>query len=169
MAGSIDWAIEAILGATSVEEIELVLRGSARAGVGAQGATVVRREGDECYYAEEDAVSPLWKGQRFPLSQCISGWAMLHHQSVAIADIRSDSRIPQDAYRPTFVRSLLVVPIGIRSPVGAIGAYWDDHHIATNTEINTLERLAAAVEHALARVHRARGETSGDSDSLVPA
>ena len=169
MADSINWAIEVIQDAATVEEIELVLRSSARAGVGAQGATVVRREAGECYYAEEDAVSPLWKGQRFPLSQCISGWAMLHHQSVAIADVRSDDRIPQDAYRPTFVRSLLVVPIGTRSPVGAIGAYWDDHHIASNTEINTLERLATVAEDALARVRRAHSETSGDPDSLVRA
>ena len=38
----------------------------------------------------EDAIEPLWKGQRFPLGQCISGWAMLNKRSVAIEDIYVD-------------------------------------------------------------------------------
>ena len=41
--------------------------------VGADGATFVLRDGDCCYYVDEDAISPLWKGQRFPLEACISG------------------------------------------------------------------------------------------------
>ena len=24
---------------------------------------------EQCFYADEDAMSPLWKGQRFPISQ----------------------------------------------------------------------------------------------------
>ena len=36
---------------------------------------------NHCYYADEDAISPLWKGQRFPMSACISGWAMLNRQA----------------------------------------------------------------------------------------
>jgi len=30
------------------------------------------------FYADEDAIGPLWKGQRFPMDHCISGWAMVH-------------------------------------------------------------------------------------------
>lgn len=42
---------------------------------------------------------------RFPgMSACISGWAMLHRRSAVVPDIYADSRIPADAYRPTFVR-----------------------------------------------------------------
>jgi hypothetical protein len=37
--------------------------------------TFVLREGDLCYYAEEDAISPLWKGKRFPMAACISDGA----------------------------------------------------------------------------------------------
>lgn len=152
MPRSVDWAIELLRDAESLEEIELILRGSARAAVNAQGATVVRREENQCFYAEEDAVAPLWKGQRFPLSECISGWAMLNDETVVIPDIRVDSRIPQKAYRPTFVRSLVMVPISAGTPVGAIGAYWADLHEASAAETGTLERLAAAAGAALDRI-----------------
>lgn len=77
----------------------------------AEGVTFVLREGDEVYDADEQAMSPLWKGRRFPANGCISGWSMLHRQTVVIPDVYSDDRIPIEAYRPTFVKSLLIVPV----------------------------------------------------------
>lgn len=50
-----------------------IVRVAARQLTGADGATFVLRDGDKCYYVDEDAISPLWKGQRFPLQACISG------------------------------------------------------------------------------------------------
>jgi GAF domain-containing protein len=149
---SIDWAIQMLQDADSVDEIQLILKGSARAGVDAQGVSIVRLDDGHCHYADEDAMSPLWKGQRFPVNRCISGWAMLHGQTVVVPDIGVDTRIPQEAYRPTFVRSLAMVPIRPEAPIGAIGAYWADRHRASAEEVATLERLAAAAATALARV-----------------
>jgi len=54
------------------------LREDARRLVGSDGITLVLRDGDSCFYAEEDSIAPLWAGQRFPMTECISGWAMLH-------------------------------------------------------------------------------------------
>ncbi len=54
------------------------------------------------------------EGQRFPVEHCISGWAMQHREPAVVEDVYDDPRIPQDLYRPTFVRSLVVVPIGAR-------------------------------------------------------
>jgi GAF domain-containing protein len=167
MTHGVDWVVDLLGRAESVDEVELALRSSARPAVDADGATVVRRESDQCYYAQEDAMSPLWQGQRFPLTECISGWAMLHRQIVAIPDIRVDARIPQEAYRPTFVRSLVMVPIGTTgSAVGAIGAYWADEHVATDDEVSALQVLAEAAAAALARIRSAPGP---DPDKLVPA
>jgi GAF domain-containing protein len=151
MSHPVDWAIEMLDQAQDVTDVVMALRSSARAGSGADGVTVVLREGDMCHYVEEDAVGPLWKGQRFPLNECISGWAMLHELTVVVPDIRHDERIPQEAYRPTFVRSLAMVPIG-SAPVGAIGAYWSTEHVASAAEIGALQRLAAAAASALSRV-----------------
>ena len=48
-----------------------------------------------------------------------------------IEDIYADDRIPHDAYRPTFVKSLAMVPIRTLDPVGAIGNYWAERHQPT--------------------------------------
>ncbi|MFD0591713.1 GAF domain-containing protein [Catellatospora coxensis] len=106
---------------------------------------------------------PALAGAALPATSCISGWAMLHDQTVAIPDIRADDRIPQAAYRPTFVRSLLMVPIRVGGvPVGAIGAYWADLHQATAEEKAVLERLAEAAGRALARLSSPVGRTGAD-------
>ena len=109
---------------------------------GADGATFVLRDGELCYYAEEDAISPLWKGNRFSMDDCISGWVMLNKKSVIIEDIYADSRIPVDAYRPTFVKSLAMVPIRRDDPIGAIGNYWAKHYQPSAEEMVLLQSLA---------------------------
>lgn len=144
-------AVQDLSLARTMDEVTQVVRVAARELTGADGATFVLRDGNLCYYADENAIAPLWKGKRFPMETCISGWAMLNKHSVAIEDIYQDSRIPQDAYRPTFVKSLAMVPIRAKEPVGAIGNYWAKHHEATPQEIELLQALAdstsIAIEH----------------------
>ncbi|MEU7475093.1 GAF domain-containing protein [Lentzea sp. NPDC042327] len=137
--------------ATSLEEVQRIVRTTARSLLRSHGATLVLLDGDLCYYADEDSMSPLWKGQRFPAANCISGWAMLNRKTVVITDIRFDARIPQEAYRPTFVRSLVVTPILRPLPIGATGCYWAVPHTASESETSTLEALAAAAGVALER------------------
>lgn len=136
----------------SVGAVQEIVRRTARELVGADGATFVLRDGDKCHYADEDAISPLWKGQRFPMSACISGWAMLNARSVMIPDIYVDPRIPADAYRPTFVKSLAMVPIRIESPIGAIGVYWARSRQTTAEEIAVLQALANTTSVAMENV-----------------
>lgn len=121
--------------------IEIVQR-TARKLTGAEGATFVLKDKDYCFYANEDAIAPLWKGQRFPLEHCVSGWAMLNRASVVIKDIYADPRVPSEAYSPTFVKSLVIVPIRIMNPVGAIGNYWAYEHECTKEEVELLQALA---------------------------
>lgn len=145
-------AIEKLAGAGGMDDVVEILRATARRLVGADGIAVILREGEQCWYVEEDAVGPLWKGHKFPLASCISGWAMVHKETVAIEDIRQDSRIPQELYRDTFVRSLLMVPVRSADPIGAIGAYWSDCHRATPAQADILERLARATATAMENV-----------------
>ena len=116
-----------------------------------RGVTVLRDDGN-CYYADEDAIAPLWKGSRFPMDTCISGWTMLHRQAVVIPDIYVDDRIPHAAYRPTFVKSLVMVPIRRLAPVGAIGAYWADHRLPSSREVALLQALADSTSIAMEHV-----------------
>lgn len=129
-----------------------VVRTAARTLTGAMGATFVLRDDDRCFYADEDAIAPLWKGQRFPMTSCISGWAMLNVATAIVPDIEVDPRIPLEAYRPTFVRSLAMVPVGSPTPVAAIGAYWSVPRTPHPDEVDRLEALAAATAAAIDRV-----------------
>jgi signal transduction histidine kinase len=135
--------------ARDLPSIMEIVRREARTLVGADGATFVLRDGDLCFYADEDAISPLWKGQRFPLDVCVSGWSMLHRQALAIEDIYADTRVPHDAYRATFVKSLVMVPIRTLAPVGAIGVYWAHSHRATQEEMELLQALADSTSIAI--------------------
>ena len=132
------------------ERVREIVSSAARHLVGADGVTFVLRDGDDCVYMEEEAIGPLWKGKRFPMRDCISGWVMTHGQPVVVPDIFKDPRIPIEAYLPTFVRSLAMVPIGKERPIGAIGAYWatTGHH-ATDSQLETLVALADSAGLAL--------------------
>lgn len=132
---------------------------TARALVNADGATFVVRDGEACFYVAEDAIAPLWTGQRFPLSECISGWCMLHDESAVVSDLHSDPRIPEEAYRPTFVDNLVMTPVADatdapgKAPVAAIGAYWGSpRHRARAGEVDRLRQLAKVTATALARL-----------------
>ena len=137
--------------AERLEDVQQVVKVAARRLADAHGATFVLLDRDMCYYADEDSMSPLWKGQRFPVADCISGWAMIHRAAVTISDIRRDDRIPQDAYRPTFVRSLVMVPMLGAEPVGAIGVYWARPGRPEVGVVEALQRLAALAVAALQR------------------
>ena len=56
-----------------METLSALVRHAARELTGADGATFVLRDGDQCHYRDEEAIGPLWKGQRFPMSACVSG------------------------------------------------------------------------------------------------
>ena len=153
--------------ARSVEHIQAIVRHTARRLTGADGATFVLRDGDLCHYADEDAIAPLWKGQRFPMSACISGWVMLNREAAMLPDIYADDRIPADAYRPTFVKSLLMVPIRKLDPIGAIGNYWAERHEPSDREVMLLQALADSTAMAMENVRMIAELEAARRDSLM--
>jgi GAF domain-containing protein len=135
--------------AQTLHDIIDIVRSSARAICSADGVTFVLRDGDHCHYVDEDAIGALWKGQKFPMATCISGWAMLNGKTAVIENIFVDERIPHDVYRKTFVKSLVMAPVGKDTPVAAIGAYWREHRDFTEHEVATIVALAASVGNAM--------------------
>jgi diguanylate cyclase (GGDEF)-like protein len=144
--------VQALSLARDLQLIMDIVRHAARELTGADGATFVLRDGDKCFYAEENAIEPLWKGMRFPLETCVSGWAMINRQAAVIPDIYVDPRIPADAYRPTFVKSLAMVPIRTIAPIGAIGNYWAKNHHPTPEQVKVLQTLADVTAVAMENV-----------------
>jgi putative two-component system response regulator len=165
--GELIEAIQQLSLARSVETIQAIVRHTARRLTGADGATFVLRDGDVCHYADEEAIAPLWKGQRCPMSACISGWVMRHRQAVMLPDIYADDRIPADAYRPTFVKSLLMVPIRKLDPIGAIGNYWAEQHEPSDREVMLLQALADSTAMAMENVRMVDELEAARRDSLV--
>jgi signal transduction histidine kinase len=144
--------VQEIALARKLGDVTRIVKHAARRLSRAEGVTFVLRDGDQCYYVDEDAISPLWKGRRFPAESCISGWAMMHRKIVVIEDIYADARIPHDAYRPTFVKSLLMIPVRSSDPIAAIGAYWAQTHRATEREVALLQALADTTAVAIDNV-----------------
>jgi len=135
-----------------IDDIRRIVGGSARALLHADGATFVLHDADNSHNVGEDAVAPLWKGQRFPLESWISGWAIVNGEAVVIEDINDDPRIPHAAYRPEFVKSLVMVPVRRSEPLAAIGVYWAEQHEATADEVILAQALADSVAVALEHV-----------------
>ncbi|WP_337267916.1 sensor histidine kinase [Oryzifoliimicrobium ureilyticus] len=146
---SLTRAIADIARARTACDVVGKIRSTARSLIGCEGITVVLRDGDFCNYVEEDAIKPLWKGRRFPMASCVSGWAMLNQQTVIIPDISQDERVPYEFYRDTFVQAMAMAPIRTENPLGAIGAYWSQKFVPSEWEIEVLEALAEAASVAL--------------------
>ena len=161
--------IERLSEARSAEDVAAIVRSAARRISGADGVCFVLREDGDCRYLDEDAIGPLWKGRRFPMSQCISGWSMQNGRTAVIPDVFADDRIPHDAYAPTFVKSLVMTPVRAPDPIAAIGAYWARTRQPTAEEVAKLEMIARATATALenARLIASLEETLARRDFLI--
>ena len=133
-------------------ELMAILREASKELADADGVTLVLREGDTVRYVDEDAIGPLWKDQCFALEACVSGIAMRDAQTIVIEDIYADPRVPHDVYRPTFVRSMSLQPIGGAQPFGAIGFYWSTVHRATAEELSLQHALGDAATVGLSNL-----------------
>lgn len=144
--------VQRLAACTDAQGIVSTLARSTRSLIGADGVTVVMRDGSRCRYLEEDAIGALWKGRDFALDSCISGWCITTGESVVIPDIRRDPRIPRELYDATFVRAMAMAPILRERPEGALGVYWSNEHDPTDLEVAALRALADSAALALANV-----------------
>lgn len=139
--------------ARSLEAVLAAVRDGLRGLLDADGIAFILRDGDCCFYAEEDAIgAPLgWKGARIPSNNCISGWCMAHRDAVVIEDVANDERLTATlaAYQASSIVSLAVVPVREDDPVAAIGAYWRRRHRADTSELAVLGSAAYAAALAL--------------------
>ncbi len=146
-------ALQLLAGTQSKQDMVERLRQAARSFVGADGICVVLRDGDFVEYVAEDAMAPLFTGQRFKLEFCISGLSIRDRSTIVIPNILADQRAPRAAYEPTFVRSMAMAPIGVPEPSASIGAYWAKTGMPDPAAVARLEVIARAASTALHNVH----------------
>jgi len=157
--------VEKVAAVRDLPTLTTIILRAVRELTGADGATLILRDNGQCHYVDEDAIGPLWKGQRFPLESCVSGWTMLHAEVTVIEDITVDPRILYAAYRPTFVKSLSMTPIGRENPAGAIGCYWADRHVVGIEELELQQALADAMSVGLANLDLYQGMANARQDA----
>ncbi|MFW5757858.1 MAG: PAS domain S-box protein, partial [Bacteroidota bacterium] len=136
--------INQISKAGNTELLQLIVAKAARKLVNAKGTTFVIRDEGFCHYVEENTDSKLWKGKKFPLEKCITGWVMLNKQPAIVEDIYQDERIPTELYEKTFVKSLAVFPANEKDPKFVIGCYWEKKYSPNEEEIRFMKTLAEA-------------------------
>lgn len=139
--------------ARTLEEITKIVLAAVRDLTNSDGATFVLLDNDFSYYVDENAIAPLWKGQRFPVNVDISGWVMLNTKPSIIEDIYNDERTNSDIYKNTFVNSMMMIPICSNKPIGAIGTYWLQKHQGTTEELHLLKLLADHAATAMENVN----------------
>ncbi|MCR5879779.1 HWE histidine kinase domain-containing protein [Phenylobacterium sp. J367] len=145
-------AVHELTAATRTSEVLEVLRHAVRTLTLARGVAVVARAEGLCHYLADDAGSALWPERRFPMEECVSGWAMLNGAPAVISDIYLDNRIPHEIYRSTFVRSLIMTPIGEGRAYAAFGAYWDHTRQHSPADVELLGALGSCAASALERI-----------------
>jgi putative two-component system response regulator len=77
---------------------------------------------------------------------------MLNKRPAAIEDIYADERVPRETYVETPIKSVAVVPIRQRDPIGAITNYWISQHRTTPSELGALQALADSTAIAMENV-----------------
>lgn len=141
-----------LLAVTSLDGLVSALSATGREIAGSDGIAVVLRSGGFCHYVAEDAIMPLWRGSRFRLEECISGWAMLNGRAAVVPDVWNDLRVPVAVYKASSVRSLVMTPIGTPMPVAALGAYWCASVEPDDGTVQRLQALADMSTEALTRL-----------------
>ena len=134
--------VQALSHARDVPGIARIVGDAARELTGADGATFILRDGDECRCVEQTGAEQIWKGQRYPMASTVTGRAMETRQPVVIEDVNNHPWIKPGAYTPEMARSLTAVPIRRSDPLGAIATYWARSHIPSPEEIKVLQALA---------------------------
>ncbi len=88
--------------ARTLDRVAEIVRHGAREMAAADGATFVLRDGDQCFYKDEEAHRAAVERQRFPMEICVSGWSMLNKRPAVIPEASPTMRVPHEAYQPTF-------------------------------------------------------------------
>ncbi|TAF08942.1 MAG: diguanylate cyclase [Nostocales cyanobacterium] len=147
--------VQELSSAHSLEEITKIALSAVRELTSSDGATFVLSDNGFSYYFDEDAIAPLWKGQRFPMDTTMNGWVIRTHQPVIIEDVFNDHRNYRSFYEHTFIKSMAIVPIFNKERMivmGTIGTYWGYQHQATTEEVKLLQSLAASTAVAMENI-----------------
>ncbi|HSN18127.1 MAG TPA: ATP-binding protein [Gammaproteobacteria bacterium] len=143
--------IQELPGCRDMEAVVTRLCRAARQMSGADAAVLSLKEGELCHVIGEDAVTPYWKGRRYPCKETVTGWVIEHGQPLVVDDM-DDPRVAAVSHRNSYVKSMAVVPLGKPEISGSLSALWRGRHRPTDDEVRLMGMLADAGTLAMENV-----------------
>jgi len=112
--------------------------------VGADRVGLVLRDGSNVSHG--DSTEPV------PIEDCTAGWALLHDQTVVVADVGREERVPMRRV-PAVAKSFVMAPLRAIEPFAVLAVYWGRIGSATPRAVALVEAVAKLVAPA---IHLAR-------------
>ncbi|MCA9670548.1 MAG: PAS domain S-box protein [Myxococcales bacterium] len=138
-----------------VDDIAAIVSAALRDVSDADGATFVLRDGEMADYAHVVVGDESRRGGRKPLDASLSGHVILTKRPLVIEDMASAP--PPRCEEGGAVKSLVIAPVRVEAPIGAVGCWWSRPQKITSEQTQLAQALADAAAVAIENV-RSMGE-----------
>jgi two-component sensor histidine kinase len=142
-------AMEELCSARTQEEVVRIGAALAKKACNVDSISIVLASGEQFHFAAGDKPDTIALTIRSKVIMRMSAWALEAAQTAVVPDIHRDERTRSHTNGSTFARSLVVVPVGGRTPFAAITCAWTQERWPGATDVLVLEALARATGLAL--------------------
>ncbi len=157
-------AMEELCSARSQEEVIRIGAALAKKACNVDSISIVLTSGEQFHYAPDSKPNTISQAIRSKVIMRMSAWALEAAQTAVVPDIHRDERTRSHTNGTTFARSLVVVPVGGRTPFAAITCAWVQERWPAATDVLVLEALARAT--GLALTYRLSPSHQAETDEI---
>lgn len=159
-------AMDELCSARTQEEVVRISARLAQKACNVDSISIVLTSGEQFHYAPGGKPDTISLAIRSKVIMRMSAWALEAAQTAVVPDIHRDERTRSHTNGSTFARSLVVVPVGGRTPFAAITCAWTQERWPGATDVLVLEALARAT--GLALTYRLNPSSQHDADEGTP-
>ncbi len=160
-------AMEELCSARTLEDVVRISAVLAQKACNVDSISIVLTSGEQFHYAPGARPDAISQAVRSKVIVRMSALAVETSQTAVVPDIHRDERTRSHTNGSTFARSLVVVPVGGRTPFAAITYAWVQERWPAATDVLVLEALARAAGLALIyRLGQAHQPETGEHDSV---
>ncbi len=144
--------LQKIIGAQNSFDLQHVIMNAAQKLTNSDGVAFVFKKNSFCNYIAESCNENILKGKKFNLESSICGWVVVNKTTIVIDDINKDNTVKQNEFRNTPIKSIIALPLGTESPIGAIVIYWKEKNVAGSMNLNQLQLLTKSSFNAYEKI-----------------
>ena len=161
-------AMEELCSARTQEEVVRVSAALAKKACNVDSISIVLTSGEQFHCGAGDSPDSISQAVRSKVITRMSAWVLEAAQTAVVPDIHRDERTRSHTNGSTFARSLVVVPVGGRTPFAAITCAWAHERWPAATDVLVLEALARATGLALSyRLNQSHPPETDEVDSIT--